>query len=80
MTRMILANKRDREGVRNMRIWPGETLCLKQYTADGKKYEAFGVITSDKEPVAIYLRGEGHEQTKEYPTFDAMFEDGWVVD
>ena len=72
----------DKSIVHNPQTWPGETLCLKRYGVG--QYLGFGVILNSEEPVTIYLRGdhpgEDFKLTKQYPTFDDMFNDGWVVD
>lgn len=82
-SRMMFAEK---AMMTNPRRWPGETLCLKRpreaITAEFS--ERYGVITSNQEPVVVYLRGETEEddfkRTKIYDTFDELIEDGWVVD
>jgi len=46
----------DKKMVRNERLWPGETLCLKKLPKPGEKvgvmgYSEYGVITNSREPV-----------------------------
>lgn len=88
---MRVADERDAAMVRNPNRWPGGRLCLKKRPTNGETatgvmgYSMYGVITSDKEnPVTIHLRGDVGEEdfktTKQYATFDEMFNDGWMVD
>ena len=76
--------------MRNKDEWPGETLCLKKVPKPGEKkgamgYSTFGIITNASLPVTIYLRDaedrkRDFSETAVYPTFEAAFEDGWIVD
>lgn len=69
--------------------WPGETLCLKKRPTNGEKasimgYSAFGVLTADRAPFTVWLRGEcGKDDFKTktvYDSLDALIADGWMVD
>lgn len=66
-----------------------ETCCLKQRPKDGEPkpatgYVAYGVITSSRPPITVYLRGEDPKddfrRTKSYETVDDLLQDGWIVD
>jgi len=71
------------------RRWHGETLCVKKYPTGDEEARfmgcsAFGVITSSREPVTVWLRGENplddFKRQVHYDTHDQMMDDGWVVD
>jgi hypothetical protein len=81
---MSIATDEDRVMVRDASLWPGDCLCLKQYAADGRDYEQFGVIIADTEPVVVLLRAEDprldFSECVTYGTFEEMFAARWVVD
>jgi hypothetical protein len=79
----------DEEMIRSEHRWPGETLCVKQRPTNGEKADfmgctGYGVITTNTEPVTVYLRSvpgvADFAHTKEYSTVSDMLADGWIVD
>ncbi len=82
----MFADERDFATVRDRMNWPGDrSSChLKQRTPNGRDYAAFGYITLATEPVTVYIKpmpGKPLDSAqKRYPTFQAMFEDNWLVD
>jgi hypothetical protein len=72
------------EMLRDKRTWSGETLCLKKYPRGEEKpgvmgYAAFGIVTTTRLPLVIYLR-EDFVRTMTYDSIDAAIAAGWVVD
>jgi hypothetical protein len=89
MTDYKSASAMDREIIGNRSRWPGETICIKKYPRGDEPtgfmgYAAFGVMTSLRLPIIIFLRGDTEaddfKTTIEYPSLDAMFDAGWVAD
>jgi hypothetical protein len=81
---MTITREMELEMIRNPNLWPGETLCLKQRPKPGDKvgfmgYVAYGVLTSTRLPLAIYLQPDFIAE-RVYPTAEAMLDDGWIVD
>lgn len=74
----------DAQMIANKRMWPGETLCMKKQPKPGEKvgvmgYSEFGVITTNKLPIIIYLRPNFVREQK-YDSIEALLDDGWIVD
>ena len=70
------------------RAWPGSALCLKRRAPKGVPsftgYTQFGVVTSARAPITIYLRGkdpkDDFKETVEFGSLDEMLRAGWEVD
>lgn len=70
--------------IRDENRWPGETLCLKRKAREGEKngvmgYAAFGVITTSRPPLIVYLR-EDFVREERFDSVEDLLAAGWVVD
>lgn len=86
---MTITKEREIQMITDRSTWPGDTLCLKKRSTGNEKagvmgYSAFGVLTADRAPFTVWLRGKGgaadFKHAKVYSTLDALIADGWMVD
>jgi hypothetical protein len=81
--REVLRNRIDLEMMRRVHLWPGETLCLKNYALAEDGWPLFALMVFDPESGLYYFwirEREKERRVGDDTLLRALIAEGWVVD